>query len=96
MQPPSSAASPIQQSGNSADELLKGAETAYGHGGPYGGHGFGGHGYGGGHGGHGGGDLAVVVSGGYKVADSPHQHHHHHHGISHERELIFFCCTSDN
>lgn len=86
MQPPSSAASPIQQSGNSADELLKGAETAYGHGGPYGGHGFGGgHGYGGGHGGHGGGDLAVVVSGGYKVADSPHQHHHHHHhGISHE------------
>lgn len=66
-QPSSSVVTPTVKSNQNNDELFKGAETSYG---PYG-HAFGGHGQ------HDGGDLAVVVTGGYKVSDSPHQHHGH-------------------
>lgn len=58
-QPASSVASRTVETSN---ELLKGAESVYG---PYGAHAQHGHGFG-----HEGGDLAVVVTGGYKVADA--------------------------
>jgi len=73
-EPASSASSPTAaQSRSNANELLTGAETGYGQLGHGGSH----------HGGLGGGgreDLAVVVTGGYKVADTPH-HGIHHHGL---------------